>query len=153
MQEEYELEYVGFWARFGATLVDGILECLITFPILTLFYGSDYWISEDFVAGPVDFVMSYVFPPVAVILFWCLKQATPGKMLLSAKIVDAKNGKAPTTGQLVLRYFAYFISIIPLCLGFVWVAFDSKKQGWPDKIAGTVVVRPRKHTEDVKFEK
>ena len=149
--ESNQLEYVGFWARFGASIIDGILECIITFPLLTFFYGIDYWFSDAFVAGPVDFVMSYLFPAIAVILFWILKQATPGKMLLSAKIVDAKTGKTPTTGQFILRYFAYILSIIPLCLGFIWVAFDSKKQGWHDKLAGTVVVRPKKHTEDVKF--
>lgn len=147
-----ELEYVGFWARFGATIIDGILECMITFPILTLCYGVDYWFNDDFIAEHVDFVMTYLFPAIAVILFWILKQATPGKMLLSAKIVDAKTGKTPTTGQFILRYFAYILSIIPLCLGFIWVAFDSKKQGWHDKLARTVVVRPKKHTEDVKFE-
>lgn len=38
--------------------------------------------------------------------------------------------------------FAYYVPAIPLCLGFLWVAFDSKMQGWHDKLAGTVVVRP-----------
>jgi len=26
-------------------------------------------------------------------------------------------------------------------LGLVWVAFDRRKQGWHDKLAGTVVIR------------
>jgi uncharacterized RDD family membrane protein YckC len=39
------------------------------------------------------------------------------------------------------RYFAYFVSTIPFCLGFLWVAFDKRKQGWHDKLAHTVVVR------------
>ena len=25
-------------------------------------------------------------------------------------------------------------------LGFIWIAFDKRKQGWHDKIAGTVVI-------------
>jgi len=50
------------------------------------------------------------------------------------------------------RYFAYFISTIPLCLGFLWITFDRKKQGWHDKLAGTVVVRTlRRGAEPVKF--
>ncbi|RYY81863.1 MAG: RDD family protein, partial [Comamonadaceae bacterium] len=39
---------------------------------------------------------------------------------------------------------AYFVSAIPLCIGFLWVAWDPRKQGWHDKLAGTVVVRARK---------
>jgi uncharacterized RDD family membrane protein YckC len=39
------------------------------------------------------------------------------------------------------RYFAYFLSTIPLGLGLIWVAFDKRKQGWHDKLAGTVVIK------------
>ncbi|MBL1379403.1 RDD family protein [Zobellella iuensis] len=138
-----ELEYVGFWPRFGASLIDSILLGIIIWPILIVFYGESYWVSERFILGPVDFLVSWVFPAVAAILFWVAKQATPGKMAVSAKIVDAKTGNAATAGQLIGRYFAYYLSLIPLGLGFVWVAFDGRKQGWHDKIAGTVVVRKK----------
>ena len=62
-------------------------------------------------------------------------------MAVSAKIVDAKTGGKPSTKQCVVRYFAYILSFIPFGLGFLWVAFDSKKQSWHDKLAGTVVVK------------
>ena len=39
----------------------------------------DFWASESLVQGPMDFFWSWVFPAVAVILFWVSKQATPGK--------------------------------------------------------------------------
>lgn len=71
------------------------------------------------------------------------RQATPGKMAISARIVDAGTGGPPSTAQLVVRYLGYFVSTIPLCLGLLWVAFDPRKQGWHDKLARTVVVRPR----------
>lgn len=75
-------------------------------------------------------------------------------MAISARIVDATTGQPASTGQLVGRYFAYFVSIIPLCLGLFWVAFDRKKQGWHDKLAETVVVRNvRRGPEPVSFEK
>jgi uncharacterized RDD family membrane protein YckC len=41
----------------------------------------------------------------------------------------------------MVRALACFISLIALGLGFFWIAFDAEKQGWHDKIAGTVVVR------------
>ncbi len=151
--ESEELEYVGFWLRVLASLIDTVLIGVIIWPLLSALYGESYWSSEKFIQGPMDFLLSWVFPAVAVILFWIARQATPGKMAISAKIVDAKTGKAPSTGQLIGRYFAYYVSIFPLFLGFIWVAFDKRKQGWHDKLAGTVVVRPRKHAlEPVSFD-
>lgn len=150
--ENNQLEYVGFWARVVATIIDGILLLAITLPLLFAFYGSAYLTSENIVEGPLDLLLTYVFPVVATVLFWYWKQATPGKMAVSAKIVDARTGKEPSVGQYIGRYFAYVLSAIPFGLGFLWVAFDSRKQDWHDKLAGTVVVRPKKRTEDVKFE-
>ena len=89
---------------------------------------------------------------VAVIWFWTAKQATPGKMLLSLRVVDAKTGNSLSVGQSLVRYAGYFVSAIPFCLGLIWVGIDSKKQGWHDKIAGTVVVRSKSRgTEAVRF--
>jgi uncharacterized RDD family membrane protein YckC len=152
MQAE-DLEYVGFWARLGAVLIDSVLLMLITFPLIWSIYGSAYFEDTALIAGPADFVISWVFPTVATILFWRYKQATPGKMVISAKVVDAETGNAMTVGQSIGRYLAYFVSLIPFGLGYVWVAFDSRKQGWHDKLAGTVVVRPRKRgPEPVRFD-
>ena len=148
-----KLEYVGFWARLLATFIDAILLLFVTLPLLLIFYGTAYLESDSFVEGPMDFFLTYIFPAIVTVLFWFWKQATPGKMALSAKIVDARSGKEPTGTQYIVRYLAYILSTIPFGLGFLWVAFDSKKQGWHDKLAKTVVVRPQKHTEEVKFEK
>ena len=69
-----------------------------------------------------------------------LFRSTPGKIALSARIMDAQSGGRPSTARLVARCFAYIASGLPLFLGFVWIAIDRRKQGWHDKIAGTVVV-------------
>lgn len=146
-------EYAGFWARVGAMLIDAVLLALISLPLLLLIYGEEYLDSTDFIAGPADFVISWVFPAIAIIVFWAYKSATPGKMVVHAKIVDEKSGKPPSVGQCIGRYFAYIISTIPLGLGYLWVAFDKKKQGWHDKLAGTVVIKPINPTEKVDFPK
>jgi uncharacterized RDD family membrane protein YckC len=141
MQEE-DFEYAGFWVRVGASLIDTVLLMVIIAPLLITIYGKDYFSSgTGLVAGPMDFLISWVFPTIAVILFWMYRQATPGKMAFSARIVDAATGERPSNGQLVGRYFAYFVSTIPMGLGLIWVAFDKRKQGWHDKLAGTVVIR------------
>ena len=136
-------EYSGFWIRFGALLIDIVILIAITFPMLYMIYGETLYYSEDFILGGADFMISYVMPFVATILFWMYKSATPGKMVVKAIIVDAKTGNAPTIKQSIIRYFGYIVSTIPLCLGFIWVCWDSKKQGWHDKMAGTVVIHPK----------
>jgi uncharacterized RDD family membrane protein YckC len=138
-----ELEYVGFWARVGAALIDTLLVMLLTVPLVTAIYGRQYWLSSDWIKGPADFLVNWVLPAIAVVLFWVYRQATPGKIAISARIVDAETGEKPSTGQLVRRYLGYYVSIIPLMAGIVWVAFDPRKQGWHDKLAGTVVVRAK----------
>jgi uncharacterized RDD family membrane protein YckC len=139
-----ELEYVGFWARVGAALIDSVLLLAIIAPLLYWLYGPSYFVEADAVHGLADVLLNWVLPAAAVIVFWLYRQATPGKMVIGARIVDADNARPPSTGQLIGRYFAYYISIIPLCLGLFWVAFDARKQGWHDKLARTVVVRERR---------
>ena len=149
-----ELEYVGFWARFGAFVIDSLLVVAICLPLVSWYYGPDYWLSVAFIKGPADFLINWVLPAIAIVIFWMYRQATPGKMVISARIVDAKTGGKPTTGQLVVRYLGYYVSTIPLLLGLIWVAFDPRKQGWHDKLAGTVVVRPkRRGTQAVSFDR
>lgn len=138
-----EFEYAGFWVRVWASIIDTVLVGVLIWPLLTAIYGRGYWSSTSFVQGPLDFLISWVLPAIVVVVFWVARQATPGKMAISARIVDAKTGRNATTPQLVGRYLGYFVSVIPLCLGLVWVAFDSRKQGWHDKLAGTVVVRKK----------
>lgn len=132
--------YMGFWPRVAATIVDNILIILVTLPILFAVYGKEYFFSDELSQGALDALLNYVFPAVAIILFWSYKQATPGKMMFNAKIVDAKTGEKPSTGQWIIRYIGYIPSVLVLFLGLLWVAWDKRKQGWHDKMAGTVVV-------------
>lgn len=124
--ETSELEYAGFWIRVWASLIDTILICILVYPLLTAIYGDAYWSSTEFVHGPMDVLVSWVLPAVVVLVFWLTRQATPGKMAIAARIVDARTGNKPTTSQLLIRYLGYFVSTIPLCLGLFWVAFDSR---------------------------
>jgi uncharacterized RDD family membrane protein YckC len=140
---EPQPQYVGFWARVGAAIIDTILLLIVCIPLVTWYYGSSYWLGAGgwFIVGPMDFVINWVLPAVVVILFWMYRQATPGKMAIGARIVDADTGEPPRTAQLVIRYLGYYVSMLPFMLGILWVGFDSRKQGWHDKIANTVVVR------------
>lgn len=142
--EATDREYVGFWARVVASIIDTILILVVMIPVMLALYGDAYWRDTSLSKGLLGFLVEWVLPAVAVLAFWFTKQATPGKMAVSARIVDAETGDKPSAGQFVGRYLAYFVSVIPLFLGLIWVAFDRRKQGWHDKLAGTVVIRVRK---------
>jgi len=136
-----EQEYAGFWVRLGATLIDTVIIVIVITIPLSIIYGEQYWLGSQYIRGFWDFILGWVVPIVATIWFWLRYLGTPGKMALKLKIVDAKTGKKMTTGQAIGRYFAYLVSIIPFCLGFIWIGIDSRKQGWHDKLAGTVVIK------------
>lgn len=136
------LELASFLRRAGATIIDSILIIMLTLPILSAVYGMDYWLGEQIVNGWVDFLVSYVMPFVIVVAFWMRYQATPGKMILDVKIVDI-DGEPLSLGQSVGRYIGYFLSAIPLGLGYFWMLFDDQNQTWHDKLARTLVVRRR----------
>ena len=154
------MEYVGFWARVAASLVDTVLSAVVLSPIISaltkdttplptdLSAGSIEALTSALLAsltpaGPLDALLSYGLPAAAVIAFWIARQATPGKMLIHARIVDAGTFGKPSAGRLLVRYLGYYVSLFALGLGFFWVGWDPRKQGWHDKLAGTVVVRTK----------
>ena len=138
-----QIKYAGFWIRLAASTIDSLLILAIITPLLYRIYGADYFTSTQLIKGPADLLITYGLPIAAVILFWRYQSATPGKMALKLKIVDADSLQPLTTQQCLIRYLGYFVSTIPFCLGFLWIAFDKRKQGWHDKLAHTVVIREK----------
>ena len=154
--------YVGFHKRLVATMIDVAIMLAVCMPLLWAVYGNEYFtrmepVARDMAAGaaidpakmpavfagPADFVIQVVLPVIALFVFWRYRSATPGKMIVHAKIADAGTLGPPSNMQLVIRFFAYLVAMIPLFLGFFWIAFDERKQGWHDKIARTVVISDR----------
>lgn len=134
-------KYAGFWIRTSATLIDTIFLTILLSIVLFVFYGDDFLLqSTQSSGGIIQIVMNFILPAVLAIVFWFYKSATPGKIILHLEIIDSKTGKKPTPVQFIGRYLGYYLSAIPFCLGFIWVAFDKRKQAWHDKIAGTFVV-------------
>lgn len=140
-QPSDDLEYVGFWARLLATLVDVALFiglCAVVEWPLTLI-DDDLYLNGT---NPWVGLFQRVLWVVLVLGFWATVQGTPGKQALRATIVHARTGQRPAFWQMVVRYVAYVLSLLPFGLGFFWVLWDPRKQGWHDKLANTVVVRP-----------
>jgi len=144
-------EYAGFWIRVAAALIDSLVFLVVFALPLTLIYGSEYWTSQTGVKGLWDVLITYLAPILITVWFWTKYLGTPGKMALRLRVLDANTGQAISTPKAIGRYFAYYVSALPLFLGFIWVGIDKKKQGFHDKLAGTVVVRDLSK-ESVKFE-
>jgi len=126
-------DYAGFWQRAAALVVDALIAVVILAPLMIVVFGMRrVSLGWELVA--------LLAVAVAVIAFWRYCGATPGKLALGVKIVDAKTGLPPSTARLAVRFLAYFVSAFPLYLGFLWAAVDRRKQGWHDKIARTVVI-------------
>jgi uncharacterized RDD family membrane protein YckC len=142
-QKLEDFDYAGFWWRFLASFIDSILISFITVPLVIAVVGFDAYTdtSRGMFGGPAEIFISYVLPIVAVVLFWKFRQATPGKMLLSIRIIDAKSHGPLSWAQCIGRYFAYIPSALVLFLGYLWVAWEPRKRAWHDMLAGTLVVR------------
>lgn len=135
-------EYAGFWRRFMATLIDSVWMVLLIAFLMYLINPS-YFSEFDSTPFPNDWkeiVVNDIIPLIIVVALWYRYSATPGKWLLDCEIVDANTGNPIGLTQAIVRYIAYIVSAIPLGLGFLWILWDKRKQGWHDKIARTVVI-------------
>ncbi len=163
-----EVRYAGFWVRFAAFLIDSVLAAVLVGPLLVAAYGHGYFqpyidflranhedlltrllalddaMQQPMYTGTAGYLIQYLLPAIAVVIFWRARQATPGKIVLSIRIADATTLQAPSVKQDIGRYLGYFVSTLILGLGFLTIAFDNRKQGWHDKLAGTVVIHDPK---------
>jgi uncharacterized RDD family membrane protein YckC len=142
---------VGFWTRFTAFVIDSLFASILLYPLSWIFTSPAMSASFDPTdAEQVSRLMGDMLTHLSIqtvilgivfIALWMHWGSSPGKMLLKCHIVDAKTGGPASTRQLVIRYIGYYISLVPLGLGFFWIGLDARKQGWHDKLAGTLVVK------------
>jgi uncharacterized RDD family membrane protein YckC len=122
------VEYMGFWIRLAAAIIDGVIISAISFVLshITIGAGTAFWI------------------PLAWLYHWLfigLKGQTLGKMVLGIKVVNAA-GSQPGLGEAALReVLGKIVSSVVIYIGFLWIIWDGQKQGWHDKIASTHVIR------------
>ncbi len=147
-------KFAGFWRRLLAYTIDNIIIGMI-FSFLSLVILAGYifgslsandrsWIAELTHPSRLSFMtLLETILLIAISIFYFtffhgVKGRTPGKMLLGLQVLSTE-GTPLGFGIAFLRSVGYMVSSI-LCLGFIWAAFDRRKQGWHDKIAGTVVI-------------
>ena len=137
----HALEYAGFWRRFAAFFIDAVIIGLVV-QVLFPFRGFYFWDNQPawyFVIVISNMVSTTVTVAYSV-AFWVWRGQTLGKMVMNIKVLRA-DGTNINFGYALLRYLGYIICSLMLGAGFLWIAFDSRKQGIHDKIADTVVVK------------
>jgi len=128
-----EPHYAGFWRRAAATMLDSIIFTVLAGLLLgPVYLNAEFWSLEGLLINALWLGLTA--------WLWLKFLGTPGKLLLDCQVVDAQSFKPMSARQAVLRYFAYIVSLLPLGLGFLWVAWDKRKQSFHDKIAKTVVL-------------
>ena len=133
------IRYAGFWIRTVAAILDDIWLYGAVYGALWFIIGSELF-DPTASRGGVRFIFEWILPFFVVMLFWNTVSSTPGKLLLGLKIVDAATYGPVPPHRFLMRYLGYFVSLIPLGIGLIWAGLDDRKQGWHDKIAGTVVI-------------
>ena len=127
--KEFALEYAGFWIRLGAGVIDLLILGFIVGTIAYFFPAPAIWATSG-VAVSIAYWLG----------FWMWRGQTPGKMAAGVKII--RTDSSPVKWHCVLwRILGYIVSLATLFIGFIWVAFDGRKQGIHDKIADTYVVK------------
>lgn len=124
----------GFWIRFLAIFIDGIIVGIVGSAVAAIFNLS--------LNGRSGF--NLVIGLVYYVYFWSNSSLWPGQTigskLLNIRVIKT-DGSDLDLGGAVIRYVGFVISAAALLIGLIWAAFDPNKQGWHDKIAGTYVVR------------
>lgn len=145
--------YAGFWLRFAAHLIDGIVLAIPGVAIAGLFVVkiiamlgdfedidlSDIWpiINLMIVLGTVLSVLKWLY---FALMESSSRQATLGKLLLGIKVTDL-SGHRISFLRASGRFFGKILSGMILSIGFIMAGFTEKKQALHDMLAGTLVVR------------
>ncbi len=152
--------YAGFWIRFLAAIIDGIIIGVPTAIVFIVVEGqalSNYTACVNSAAeAGVIFnqcansalnsiglwqIGGLVLELLYFVLLWSKLGGTLGQRMLGLHVVDAATGQNIGIGRAIGRFVGYVISSFALGIGLIWAAFDPRKQGWHDKIASTFVVR------------
>lgn len=151
-------EYAGFWLRFVACIIDGLVLTVVHFLVIIPFFNAFFILptshpeaGEEFgQSGTLTWIgASAGWPELALlviaIVYYSLTesskyQASPGKLAMELKVTGPEEQRL-TLAKATLRNISKIISFIPFMIGFVMVAFTARKQALHDIFAGSLVVK------------
>lgn len=125
--------FAGFWIRLGAFVIDLAISLLVGV-IIGNFLRLN---TED------SFVWGVLIFPVYIIVALTMYSTTFGKNIYGLSIIDEKGRGNIKVGKAIGRTISYILSTFIIYMGFWTIGIDSKKQGWHDKLAGTLVIKDK----------
>jgi uncharacterized RDD family membrane protein YckC len=138
-----DLRYAGFWIRFGAKFIDGIILWGVSFAFsmgTTLLIAANKSPQVAIAVGILNIITQIAIGIAFTVYFLSGKyQATPGKMACGLKVVTAEGDKI-TAGRAVGRYFSEMLSGMIMMIGYIMAGFDDEKRALHDRICNTRVV-------------
>lgn len=138
--------YAGFWERFAAVILDGILLNLISFPLafgIGLVMGIGGMTNDDLLTATGWAVSLTVSAAYFIVMESGEQGATFGKRLLKIRVLDVE-GNRISKGRALGRWISHALSDITLGIGYLVQPFTAKKQALHDLASGTIVVRTGK---------
>ena len=144
--------YAGFFSRAAAYALDRLITFGIAFVIMLVIdyflrlFRVDQWLESLSEEAMLNAVLVLLLSTLGIYLlvsiaydvgFWMLSGQTPGKRVLGVRVMRT-DGTRLRLGNALRRQIGYWISAI-FYLGFLWILFDNKRQGFHDKLAGTIV--------------
>jgi uncharacterized RDD family membrane protein YckC len=141
------VRYADHGARLVAYIVDGLIAGLLIVVLAVVFSAAGIAFAatgQGLMAGAsfgILFVVVFVVSLAYFPFFWVRGGQTPGMRMFGLKVVMDRDGGPVTLGPAILRLVGYWVDGVVLYLGFVWILIDSRRRGWHDLIAGTVVIQ------------
>ncbi|MFI5261579.1 MAG: RDD family protein [Candidatus Limnocylindrales bacterium] len=132
------LSFGGAGERLVAYIVDGFIVGIVNIVLILIGFAllvTVFWLAVLPIIAV--FVVSLGYFPY----FWKSHGQTPGMRMFQLYVVRDRDGGPISTGQAILRLIGYWVDGLVFYLGFIWILIDSRKRGWHDLIAGTVVVK------------
>jgi len=134
-----QARYGGFWIRVVAYIIDFIILGIVggIIDAVLRVNPSDPNNGSNGLGSLINLLIDIAY----FAGLWTYMGATLGQRVFKLRVVDANTGQPIGPGKALLRWLGLLVSFLVCFVGVIWVAFDARKQGWMDKIAGTVVVQ------------
>ena len=138
------MQYAGFWRRFFAMVIDGLMILVLS---VLLVFLLGFFVGGIFHAGDLIEGIGTYAALIDMLILWLYfalqesgsKQATLGKRVLGI-YVTTEDEQPLSFAQASIRHFAKYLSSIFL-IGFIMAAFTQKKQGLHDMMASALVLK------------
>ncbi len=105
--------------------------------------GSGSTVSHATLRNILLFLTSFTFTFLVNLVystfFWMVAGKTIGKAIMGLQVIGPKGARI-SFWRAIKRYMGYWISALPLFLGYFWVLVNDNRLSWHDMLAGTSVI-------------